>query len=272
MPIYSEHKLGKNPKVTDPRTFKLSRYLDTTAIPLPPASIDYITEVKSWGMLGNDQLGDCVEAAQLHMIEEETEYATGIELVASDEDAIRLYKAEAGYVPGDPNTDQGTVMLDALKYWRRTGILIGDSPTPHKIYAFVTVDLNDTLQVHQAIYLFGGVFFGVELPISAQVAPVNGNGISVWGYRGNLDGGNAAGSWGGHCIPILGYSTFKHRDQIRHRYRVISWGEEFDMTPPFMNAYGSEAYAVLSADWFGTSGLSANQFNMDQLQSDLAAL
>lgn len=46
---------------------KLGTYL-TTALPAPPASSDWLSPVPAtdWGMLGNDQWGDCTCAGVAH--------------------------------------------------------------------------------------------------------------------------------------------------------------------------------------------------------------
>ena len=267
---YGHLKLGKKPKKEDPRTLKLATYLDKKLVPEPPATSQYLNEVGEWGMLDNDSIGDCVEAAQLHLIEEETAYATGKELVASNEDAILLYEQEGGYIPGDPNTDNGTVILDALKFARSNGVLVGG--TIHKVAAFLELNLSDSVELRQSIYLFGGAIIGVDLPVAMQEPPINGVGTPVWVYPGNQVGGNAPGSWGGHCVPIVGYMTTHHRALKRHRYQVISWGEEFWLTPDFLKVYGSEGWVVLSEDWFNPMGLDVHGFNKEALRYDLEHL
>ncbi len=67
------------------------------------------------------------------------------------------YDPDAGGPGGDP-TDRGTVLLDALKYWRRRGI---DRQT---IKAFVEVDPRSIEHAELAIDLFGCLYVGVELP------------------------------------------------------------------------------------------------------------
>jgi hypothetical protein len=269
MKDYSQFKLGR--RVTKARPMlKLADYV-TPALAPAPGSVDWVTKVKVWGMLGNDTLGNCVEAEQLHLIEAATTYADGSELVATNEEAIKLYTAEGGYMPGDPNTDNGTDMLAALEYWQNTGIEIGT--TRHKIDAWVSVNMSDPEEMHQAIYLFGGVFYGVDLPISAQTPAEDGDGNPVWEFAGNTKGDNAIGSWGGHAVPLLAYYAGRHTGfGVRHRYRAISWNEVFDVTPEFMTVYGSECYAPVSADWIGRSGAAPNGLSLDQLLADMKAL
>ncbi|HEX4786746.1 MAG TPA: hypothetical protein VH350_20570, partial [Candidatus Sulfotelmatobacter sp.] len=65
-------KLGKGVARHDPRTLLLASYV-TTALPAPPASADLTAKVgASWGMMDNDQIGDCTCAAAGHLIMEWT--------------------------------------------------------------------------------------------------------------------------------------------------------------------------------------------------------
>ena len=56
-------KLGKGVARHDPRTLLLASYI-TPALPAPPATFDLSSKVgSSWGMMDNDQIGDCTCAA-----------------------------------------------------------------------------------------------------------------------------------------------------------------------------------------------------------------
>jgi hypothetical protein len=141
-------------------------------------------------------------------------------------------------------------MLDALNYWRTTGI------AGHKILAFVSVNPLNADEVREAVYLFGNVFTGIQLPTSVQ-------GFNSWTVP---DGGTASqngqpGSWGGHCIPMVAVSP-KSRT-------VVTWGGTLKMSPNFETDYVDEMYAVLSLDWIEKNGLSPSQFNLAQLEADL---
>jgi hypothetical protein len=57
----------------------------------------------------NDALGDCVEAGQGHVVGVLTGNAAGTPFIFTDAQMQAIYSAEAGYVPGDPSTDNGMV-------------------------------------------------------------------------------------------------------------------------------------------------------------------
>lgn len=251
--VHQNMKLGKQAPRLDPRTFKLSSYLKKK-LPPPPATESWIRKVPYWPMFLNDQLGDCVIAAMGHMIQQWTYYASQGKnmVVLSDAQILQGYRDVGGYVPGDPSTDNGCVMLDALKYWRRHGL------ASHKILAFVSVDPLNIVEVQQAVYLFGNLYAGMALPLAAQ-EPVDPSKWTVPTYGPYNDG--SPGSWGGHCIPVMASSAFMHP--------LVTWGQVWTMTRNFRTAYCDELYAVLSTEWIEANGLSPSNFNLAQLQADL---
>ena len=60
-------KLGKQVARHDPRTLLLASYI-SAGLPTPPPSFDLSGKVKAWGMMDNDQIGDCTCAAAGHLI------------------------------------------------------------------------------------------------------------------------------------------------------------------------------------------------------------
>lgn len=249
--IHQAKKLGKRRQRVDSRTFKLSRYL-TPALPPPPPKAGYIGKVYNWPMYLNDLIGDCVPAATAHMIEQWTTYS-GRPTVLTNDDVVRAYTGMAGYDPNDPSTDNGTEMLTALNYWRHKGV--GE----HKIVAYAQVNPKNLTEVKQAVYLFGNLIVGAQLPVSVQ------DSATLWEVpHYGLTGDGSAGSWGGHCVPIVGYGLTG--------MKVVSWGSLVSMTWNFLQGYCDEIYAVLSQDWFETTGEAINGFNFSQLQADLGML
>ena len=253
--------LGKRRPRVDSRTFKLARYL-AAGVPSPPSHRFWATApMLSWPMMLNDQLGDCVIAASGHLIQEWSTLAAPPGTVVTDSQVLKAYEDVGGYVPGDSSTDNGCVMLDALNYWRQTGI------GQHQILAYVQVGQATGIagspfqrQFEQAIYLFGAAYIGLALPLTAQ-------GQSTWSVV-STSGDGAPGSWGGHCVPVLGYSPTG--------LLCVTWGGLQGMTWNFLRTYCDEAYAVLSSDWIRNAGTGAgfavSGFNLAALESDLAKL
>lgn len=246
-------KLGKQAARHDPRTLMFSAYLKATAVPPPPTHEDWTKPVKTWPMMLNDNLGDCTCACAGHMIEEWTTVANPPGFTPADNEILAAYEVVGGYKPGDPNSDNGAVILDVLNYWRQTGI------ASRSIVAFVGLEPKNRQEIKDAVYLFGNCYIGVQLPISAQ-------GQKVWTVPpGGPTGHGAPGSWGGHAIPIVGYDA--------RGLTVITWGAPLRMTWQFLDTYCDEAYAVLSKDWINSKTSKApGNFDFAALQADLQAI
>lgn len=242
-------RLGKHAPRIDSRTLKFAKYL--TPLPVVPNSADWTLRVPAWLMYGNDQLGDCVEAAGAHTIQLWNSLNNPALPPIPEPTVIGWYSKVAGYVPGDPDTDNGTDMLSFLKFLRKWGY----------IAAYVALSPGSLSQMRMAVWLFGAAFVGVQLPITAQNQ-------TAWTVPGSLQGDGAPGSWGGHCIPVGAYNTIQ---LPRNRNTVITWGETLQMSDYFYQSYNDEAYAILGPEWFKL-GVAPNGFNLAALQADLAAL
>src|ERR1051325_2327637 len=248
-----EKKLGKKAPLADPRNFLFSNYtVVTEPAPEPPAEASWIMKVPPpWNVFLNDQLGCCVISAMGHMVQQMT-YFAGKPFIPSNADILAAYEHVGGYVPGDPATDNGCFMLDALKYWRHIGL------AGHKILAFVQLDPLNSHEMRQAIQLFGGYFGGFALPISVR----NSDRWTVPDSGPYLSG--SPGTWGGHAVSVLGSSPITDS--------CITWGERLKMSHNFRKDYCDEAYAVVSTDFIDQNGLSPSGFNLKQLLSDLSKL
>jgi hypothetical protein len=246
----ASYRLGKQEARHDPRTFQLANYL-TDELPTAPPRMSWAEKVEDWGMLANDRYGDCVPAGALHMVQDWTAYAS-TEVVPTEEQALAAYSAITGFDPADPSTDKGTVMLDALNYWRHEGI------GGHRIMAYAACEPDNAAHVRDCIHLFGAAYVGIWLPVSAQRQ-------KVWSVPpGGPRGDGEPGSWGGHCVPVVAYGP--------RRLTCVTWGGLKQMTWGFFRTYCDEAFAVLSGDWLREDRTAPNGFDLDSLQKDLAAL
>jgi hypothetical protein len=254
-------RLGKKLPKIDHRTLKLSKY--TTKLPPPPDDSGYVNKVTDWGMMLNDSCGCCTVAAAGHDILQWTTYA-GKAFKPSDSQILHAYQAVSGYNPNDPSTDNGAVVLDVMKYWRKNGI------GGHKIGAFVAVNPKDPVEIKQAVSLFGNCYIGVGLPIAAQ-DPIDGeNGYPCWSVpRTGPAGDGAPYSWGGHAVTIVGYGADTHSHK---GVELITWGQVYDATWGWLNLYCDEAYAMVSSDWLKEDGTAPNGFNIQQLADDLQVI
>lgn len=248
---HSKMKLGKSTAVHDPRTLLLANYIKP-ALPPAPAQYAYGTDigVNSWGMMDNDKIGDCTCAAAGHLIMEWTD-DNGAMITPTDDQIIAAYSAITGYDPKTGQNDNGANELKVLSYWRKKGI------AGHQIMAYAALEPKNHDHVMQGVYLFGGCYIGVQLPISAQTQ-------EIWSVPpGGATGNGAVGSWGGHAVPVVGYDN--------QGLTVITWGATKRMTWSFWDTYCDESYAIISTD-FVSSKTSKNGFNLAALQQDLNAI
>jgi hypothetical protein len=218
-------RTGKLAPRHDSRTFMLAALLAAAALPTPPSALTYKDKVHPWPMFGNDKLGDCTIAAAGHIIQLDAKLEGKTAHPAET-------TIERVYAHLSPN-DQGCVMLDVLNYWRKSGI------GGHHLHAFAALDLKSTDHIKLSVMMFGGVYLGVGLPLTAQAQ--TGPGL-VWDVpAGGLHGDGAPNTWGGHAINAVGYDS----DGVD----VVTWGQLQRVSWAFLRAYGDEAYAPLTQDW-----------------------
>lgn len=244
-------KLGKLAPKHDARTLQLANYLQPSVLPKIPASQDWSGKVPQWLMLANDNLGCCTISAAGHLIMDWTSNAS-TEIVPTDSDVIKAYSAVSGYDPTTGEGDNGAVELDVLNYWRRHGI------ASHKIYAYAALQPRNHSHIKAAVYLFGGVYIGLALPLSARNQDIWD--IPAGGFAGN----GRPNSWGGHSVNVTSYSE--------EYITVVTWGSLKKMTWAFWQHYCDESYAILSKDFIDSKGVAPNAVNWSALQSDLSSL
>jgi hypothetical protein len=246
-------KLGLKPRREGSIKLKFSQYVLAAALPTPPATFGHETLIPAvgWGMLGNDQYGDCVWAGAGHETMLWNKEA-GRSVIIMPDNALSDYSAVTGFDKSDPSTDQGTDMDDAAKYRRTTGI-VDASGNRHKVGAYLDLEPGNLDELFQAAYLFGAVGIGIEVPSSA------------------MDQFNAGQPWdvvagstieGGHYVPFVA-----KRDNLE----VVTWGRTQQMTVKFFEKYCDQAIVYLSEEML-VDGKSLEGFDLASLKADLAAV
>lgn len=239
-------KLGRLPRKEHPRTLKLSKY--TASLPEPSKAYwEYM--VSNWPMMKNDTVGCCTCACAGHMIQNWTAHTFGMQ-VPSDADILAAYSAVSGYDPATGNNDNGAAITDVLSYWQGNGI------GGRKILAWAEIDASNIDAVKQAVFLFGGVDIGFNVP---QPAMDQFDAGQTWTTIPN------SAIEGGHSVPVLGYGSAG--------CTCVTWAKLQPMTWDFFKAYCDEAYAVITSDWL-TAARTTPIAGLDlaALQADLAAL
>lgn len=244
-----QYKLGKLPARPDAIKLRLTKYLPIQAIPFKGG---HYSLIDNWGMLGNDQYGDCVCAGAGHETMLWNKEA-GNDVVVDTPEALLMYHDVTGFDKNDPSTDQGTDMELAAKWRRKTGIL-DTSSKRHKVAAYLDITAGDKDQMEHAIYFFGAVGIGIQFPQSAMA---QFNAGETWIVK------KGSPIEGGHYVPAVGF------DQT-YIY-VVTWGKIQRMSWNFFRTYCDEAIAYLSEEIL-TGDKSIEGFNYKELQADLAAL
>lgn len=237
-------KLGKLAPKHDPRTLHLANYLNPETLPKIPTQKDWSGKITEWGMMGNSTIGDCTCAAAGHMVMEWSANAS-TEVIPSDSDIIKAYSAVSGYDPRTGANDNGAVEINVLNYWRRHGI------AGHKIAAYAACEPRNHSHVKAAVYLFGGCYIGLALPLSAQNQ-------SIWSVTRGPDA--EPGSWGGHAVSCIAFDE--------HYITCVTWGALKKISWSFWDKYCDESYAILSQD-FINNGKAPNAIDWASLQADL---
>ncbi len=245
-------KLGKKPATHDPRDLKLMQYVVRHALPTRPEEFGHERNIGVWSMFANDQVGDCVFAGAAH---EHMVWTTeGFNPTPfSEESVLSDYSAVTGYVPGDPSTDQGTLVRDAMKYRRSTGLLDA-AGARHTIAAYLAVAPANAEQMLNAMWLFGAIGVGIEFPDTAMDQFDRGQPWTVT---------PGAKVEGGHYVPLVAYRG--------GMFVCVTWGKLQLIAPSFLARYCDEAWAMLSTEVL-RDGKSPEGFDLATLQSDLTRL
>lgn len=177
----------------------------------------------------------------------------------SPESVVKVYSQETGYVPGVPETDNGTDMQAAAEFRRRTG-LPDRNGGKHYIKAYATIPITNDQAMFDLImrlsYAFGlvGVGFRMQQAASDQFdarqpwSPVHGSPIV-----------------GGHYVPIGGRNS-------RGNPIGVSWGRTQGITPRYLIEQTDEVIVYLSPEYFNIHNVSPEAIDISQLDADLARL
>jgi hypothetical protein len=250
-------KLGKKPARRGAVKFKLATYLVKPELPKPPKVFGHQGMIgSSWGMFGNDTVGDCVWAGAAHetMLWNKEAMRT---VTFNDKNVLKDYSKVTGFDPSDPDhTDNGTDMQEAASYRRKTGVLDAKGKR-HKVLAYLALRVGDVDQLALSMYLFSAVGIGFKFPDSAMA---QFNAGKPWDVVAGPEPKE------GHYVP--GFGRDKDGNIV-----VVTWGRIQLMTPKFYKKYCDEAIAYVSSEMLVPPGnTSLEGLNVDQLLKDLNAI
>ena len=220
------------PKVPHRLEMHASRYgLNLGAWPVTPSSTSYgqapAAQAVLSDILGNDQLGCCTEANSYHL-QALRQAAAGLPVFHPTlEQVIATYSRDGGYVPGQPNTDQGCDETVVLANAQNQGITNGSGVD--KIAGYLLVDPTNRPLVRAACTAFVGGSICMSLP-DAWVTPMPGGPGWTWDVP---TGGWKPDPNNGHCYTLL--------DQSDTALTCGSWAMPFTLTYDALAAGASDA-------------------------------
>ena len=235
-------KLGCLPGKVPVGLCELTWYV-SGSLPTPPPHTS-VPSVANWGMLGNDQYGDCGVAGLEHGFEADAQI-TGVPSnnFPTDQQAVEYYLK---YTDGQ---DTGVVLSDYLAYVRKNGYY------GHTVDSYAPVAVHDIPSLHSAISMFGFTYTGIAVTAPMQQAFEN---HEPWTTE-LLD----SPIIGGHCIPLCGYDN-------NYLY-AITWGGVQEISYPAWHQMSSEAWAVITGE-FVKHGGDGRGVNLAALRKDLDLL
>ena len=244
--------LGRLPRLYHRDTLRLHDYSLSPSgqLPAAPPSASWGATAESkmlpsqgWGMMLNDQEGDCVWAAAGHSIESWTANAGNI-YVPTDADIQTGYES-TGFIPGNASTDNGTVITQALQYWRDTGI------SGRKIVGWAEFDTTNEQEWQFVIATFGSAFAGCVI---RQQDMDNFDSGTIWSPSNGT-------VLGGHGIVLTDYDF--------STASLVTWGKRVQACWSWVTQACDEGYAPITADWIESQGVSPSGLTVSQLQADL---
>jgi hypothetical protein len=185
--------------------------------PTPPRSFDYSNRVAEYPMALNDQLGDCTIAGVIHMLQlAYAEIGEVFEYPGDDE-------VKATYLKLSGGADNGLVEHNVLQAWLKDGLF------SNKITAYVPVNIKNRKEMAFALYSFGSLYLGVEMPANAeQQFEAHENWHVTEDHPQPV---------GGHCVVATGMNAFG--------IDCITWGALQSMTWSWWDSYGIEAWVAI---------------------------
>lgn len=253
--MIEQYKLGKRHALKDSRTIKAERYYHH-GVHLPLTCV-WASKVNRWPLYFNDSIGTCAVAAYAHSLICQTTNADGArnQVKPLPGSVIDTYSYISGYNPVTGEGDDGCILLDALKYFRKTGI------DQRRIGAFASVNYQDFEALFSAILLFGGVYAGFQLPLGIIDQEGTWTCPSLLSQR--VDDWEP-GSLGGHAMYLGGY------DSLKGTIEGVTWGKQVSLSLNFVQAYMDECYVLIGEAWTNDVGFTPTGLNLKTLLQDVS--
>lgn len=256
-------RLGKRP----PFRYYADVAVKAAAFVTPRKVLPSVPRTSTWGagitfgVFLNDRLPDCTCAAWAHSEQIHSQRADRPE--RPTDDAVRELFHRTGIEQGLSDND-GRYMEGVLRSLRLTGFRqdVGDVDSAvgsfEKLTGYAAVAPTNVDEVRACVYLFGGLYAGVALPVSAYYQYRDGKN---WSYTTT---NNTPGGWGGHAMWIASVNATGPV--------FITWGKRKQATWAWWRHYADECWAVVSDDWAQIDQRAPSGFARQELLDTLAAL
>jgi hypothetical protein len=247
---------------------RMGDYVDTTSLPpIPKGAFGHMDSVKvPWGMLKNDELGCCVisGAEHEHMLWN-AEAGKPIPQFG-DKSTVTNYEKLAGYVPGNPDTDQGTDMV-AAAHKRITQGIVDEQGKRHYLGIALELDcgpgyLNMT-QLWYAAWLFDGLGLGILVTPEWEDDFAVGKPWDASDYNPN----NIAG---GHYVPLMAreVDTLHGPSSTVYNADIVTWGAKQAVTIPGLKVCTTTVLAYASQEKLN-NGKDIDGLSWSDMRSDI---
>jgi C1A family cysteine protease len=225
-PVVTANRFGFLPSPVDHRDHLYSLAKLTMAPVALPYSWDWNDEFGPLPVLNQGDVPACVGYSLAAMKIAQERFETGNNL---DFNGLSIYNPIA--LP-----EGGAYIRDGLKYLQKTGLALPGSNSVYRIYSYAGLDPKDHESVKHAIYKWGCVSLGFEVPASF----LQGGGKEF----GKVESGDQI--VGGHAIIAVGYSP---SEIILHNSWGTSWGNQGRgvVSWEWWDTYVSEAWVVIDA-------------------------
>jgi hypothetical protein len=234
-------KLNKMATFTDRQAMKVGHptialHKPPQGLPAPKLPIDWAKNF-SFPIDGNDIYGDCMLAAAEHADNTFTAN-NGAESNFSESLTVSYYLSLSG---GNNGLNDGQI----IGAWQKGLPGIPEA----KILEALDIDTTDAALVQSAIYLFGGVFFTLNIPDNWYNNFTTGG---VWDAPAKADTNNGHGVWWNGV-------------NAQGQYHLQTWGTYGWITPAGVADCDPGGFVVFSLRWFDKNGKAPNGYTYDQL-------
>jgi hypothetical protein len=173
--------------------------------------------------------------------------STEQQIIFTDQQVETAYSACSGWNPNTGRGDNGCDMGTVCQYLQTTGL------GGITIDGYLSVNMQDWQEVQYAVYLCGGVYYGVNLPSAWEQSTELWDAVS--GRGGRIVGGHAL--WAG------AYGTGVHGPSIA----TETWGLIVPVTQKGVAEYADEGYVFIASKLWAPTGIAPNALNLTAIQS-----